>query len=731
MFLNPLMLFGIAAVSIPIAIHLLNKRKFKRVRWAAMRFVMEAVKRNQRQLQIEDLLLLALRCAIVVLLAVALARPALQAAASAGLFGRRNVTTVIIVDNSYSMGATDGVQPRFEQAKLAATEIIDSLPAGSSAAIFLAANGYEPVIPEPTFDLNLARKTIDELKLSDRSTDLLPSLRAGIEMLESRDGGELYLITDAQQLGWRQLEQARTLLKDAGRKVSTQIIFVGSPAEENVGISDLRLASGLAPVDQPLRFEAQVTNYGLQVASNVRVTLRIGDEPPSDEALIDRIPPGESRSVSLFARLRRDAPSAHHSITATLASADALQADNRRTLAVRALTSVSVLLVDGDVTADPRNSETFFLRHALQPVPPAEQQQYFIQVRTIQPVELESTRLDPYDAVILANVADVTDRTIENFAAYLRRGGRGIILFPGPQTLAWSFNDRMFKANAMLPAELGEPVGDATQDQTFVTFATDALTHPIARLWTDPASGSIASAHFYRYFPLIPDQRNRAQLPNDAGAAAIVLRFNDAQKTPAVMERDWGFGKVVLFASTADTGWNDLPVRPGLFVPLLHRTLGSIIQRQDEHLNVAVGQPFAQRVDVDLLRREARIRPAGGGEHDVVSRTIELIDGQAILRFENTGTAGAYEVTLSDDRPPMLFAAQRDPVESNLQPLTEDQIRQLAESARIVRWGDGQEFGQRLTTARTGFELWMPLALVVLLLAAAETFVAQWFSRSR
>src|SRR5690606_4000637 len=109
MFLNPFMLFGIAAVSVPIAIHLLNKRKFQRVRWAAMRFVLAAVRRNQRRLQIEDLLLLLLRCAIVALLAIALARPALQAAASGGLFGRRNVTAGIIVDNSYSMSASDGV----------------------------------------------------------------------------------------------------------------------------------------------------------------------------------------------------------------------------------------------------------------------------------------------------------------------------------------------------------------------------------------------------------------------------------------------------------------------------------------------------------------------------------------------------------------------------------------------------------------------------------------------
>src|SRR5688572_3368694 len=80
MFLNPLMLAGLGAVSIPIIIHLLNRRKFERVVWAAMRFVKLSVEKNQRRIKIEDMLLLILRCALLILLALALARPVLRAA---------------------------------------------------------------------------------------------------------------------------------------------------------------------------------------------------------------------------------------------------------------------------------------------------------------------------------------------------------------------------------------------------------------------------------------------------------------------------------------------------------------------------------------------------------------------------------------------------------------------------------------------------------------------------
>src|ERR1700710_1902513 len=100
-FLHAAMLAGFAAVGIPIIIHLLNKRKFERVVWAAMRFLQVSVDQNQRRIQVEDILLLLLRCLLIALLVLALARPALRAASS-GILGQTKVTAVIVLDNSGS-----------------------------------------------------------------------------------------------------------------------------------------------------------------------------------------------------------------------------------------------------------------------------------------------------------------------------------------------------------------------------------------------------------------------------------------------------------------------------------------------------------------------------------------------------------------------------------------------------------------------------------------------------
>ena len=135
-FLNPILLAGLGAIAVPIIIHLLNRRKFQKVVWAAMRFVKASVEQNQRRMRVEDMILLALRCLLVMLLALALARPAILSKAT-DLFGQSKVTGVIILDNSYSMGVSDGTMIRFDKARDAALEAIDSMPIGSATAVFL------------------------------------------------------------------------------------------------------------------------------------------------------------------------------------------------------------------------------------------------------------------------------------------------------------------------------------------------------------------------------------------------------------------------------------------------------------------------------------------------------------------------------------------------------------------------------------------------------------------
>src|SRR5262249_12545240 len=158
---------------------------------------------------------------------------------------------------------------------------------------------------------------------------------------------------------------------------------------------------------------------GKEEVRNTRVSLNVDGEPPSDEFSIDTLAGGATKSVTLFVRLRE---AGYHAITARLAE-DRLPADDRRTVVVRAVQEVKVLLVDGEPGNDPRDSEVFFLRNGLVPVPPDAAADYFVKTATLTAPELSQAHFDDYDAVVLANVSDFSEATLQALENYLRRGG--------------------------------------------------------------------------------------------------------------------------------------------------------------------------------------------------------------------------------------------------------------------------------------------------------------------
>jgi hypothetical protein len=731
-FLNLGALFGLAAVSIPIIIHLLNRFQVREVTWAAMRFLRESLEKNQRRLQMEDILLLLLRCLLVALLVLALSRPTWQPGNHAG--SSHQATAVLIIDNSYSMGLTNGIQTSLQRAQAAAEQILLSFPTGSSSALFFAADNVNPVIAQPTYDFNLLRARIRQARLTDRATDLSNALQLAVTTLQKDQGGgskEVYLITDGQANGWPALEQIEKQLADIGGQIAVHVVLVGDPAESNLAVTQLRLDSGLTPMNQPLRCNIEVLNGSDTEARDVRVSLIVDDQPAVDETIIDSIPAGTARNVALFAKFRTEG---YHTITAEIPH-DRLAADDQRTLAARAIREVNVLLVDGSAASTPAQADDFFVRNALVPVAPADVAQYYIKTTTITASQLATTSLEDYDAVFFLSVDQIDSPDVQTLANYVRQGG-GLVVFPGPSCNIDFYNQELGR-DGFLPARLDPVKGDTGTSHTGKSFTLQAegYDHPIAALWNDPAAGSLATSHFFAYYPLEPTPWTAPAAGESApvgGNPRVVLHFALGTDAAAV-EHTWGAGRVILFASTATTAWNDLPVHEA-FVPLMQRVLGSLVERQEEGLNLRVGQKFSYAVSNDLLNRDVSVSVPGQADPARVVGQVTLVDGQPKVQFNDTDEAGAYHVSIATDPPTLLtFAAQSDPVESNLTPLSAEQLKALGAVADVIKWTpDARDsLTPRLTSARVGYELWLPLMVAALIVATSETFLAQVFTQSK
>jgi hypothetical protein len=718
-FLNPLLLFGALTVSVPIIIHLLNNRRIKKVRWAAMQFLRVSVEKNQSKMNVEDLILLALRCLLLLLLALAFARPSIRS--GLGGIGKGSETAVIVLDNSYSMSATDGVISRFDQAKKAAEQIIDALPGGSAVGLLLVSDVVRAAIPEPTLDVNLARKLVREAELSDRATNIEAGIGAAVASARKIPGGNkrIYILTDGQANGLRQREQIATLLNDVKAEgIHARWILVGTEPQQNIAVTNLRLTSALAAVDRALRFEIGVTNTGVAEVRSIPVALSVDDATPSDQTSIDRLTPGETKTVSLTTRMQSPG---HHSVSAIIAP-DHLPADDKRTIAVRAVDDLQVLLVDGDLGAELRDTELFYVANALAPVPDPERPRYFLKTRTIPPSEFDQMKLGEFEAVILGNIPDLSAPAVTAIENYVRRGG-GLIIFPGRKTNAAWWNDRLFKQQGLLPAQLVNIAGKENAETSFTIAQKYA--HPIVELWKDPAAGTLGTARFYAAWDMTLDPKPRG----DAGPAQVIANFSTGRIAAA--ERTWGAGRVILFASTADTAWNDLPMRPA-WVPLIHRALGSIVGREDEHLNLPVGGVFQQHLPPELVGQEALVVRPGAKPEDAARQKLSLDSGQALLRVDELDRAGAYDVSVSSEPPvAMKFATQSNADESQVGVLPEAEWAGLSSASKVSRWDGTVDLRDEVARERTGSEFWYALAFVALATAVAETVLGDRFSRPR
>lgn len=729
-FLNLGALFGLAAVGIPIAIHLLNKFQVKEVKWAAMRFLQESIQKNQRRLQLEDMLLLLLRCLLVALIILALSRPTWQTGTQTS--GSHQVAAVIIIDDSYSMGLTNGIQTSLQRAQAAAEQVLAAFPTGSSSALFYAADNVQPVIAQPTFDFSLLRDRIRKTKLTDRSTDLSVALQLAVTTLQKHEGGEskeIYLITDGQAIGWPALGDLEKQLSDIRKQVAVHLILVGDPAESNLAVTDLRLESGLTPVNQPLRCSIEVTNGSDTEARDVRVSLLVDDQPAVDQTIIDSIPAGASHSVALFAKLRSEG---YHTITAQIPH-DRLPADDQRTLAVRAIREVKVLLVDGSVATSPAKADDYFVRNALTPVAPADLGQYYIKTTTINAAQLGTTSLNDYDAVFFLDVDQIDPSEVTTVTSYVQQGG-GLVVFPGP-ACNLDFYNQQFNRDGFLPAKINPYQGDVDRNHAdkFYTLQSKDYDHPIATLWNDSSAGTLTSAHFYAYYPLAPTPWKKPAPgdPEPTGGQPRVVFHLEQNQDPMAVEHTWGSGRVILFASTPTTAWNDLPVRQA-FVPLMQRVLGSLVERQEEGLNVRVGQGFSYVVGNELLHKDVSVIVPGQTDPARVVGQVTLVNGLPVVQFADTDEAGPYRVSIAGDPPNVIdFAAQSDAAESNLTPLSPDQLKSLGDVVDVIKWAPDVSLTPKLTSARVGFELWWPLMITVLVIAALETFLAQVFTQSK
>ncbi|HXG53304.1 MAG TPA: BatA domain-containing protein [candidate division Zixibacteria bacterium] len=697
-FLYPVYLFGLLAAAVPLLIHLLNRRRLKRLRFPAVRFVALSQRRVARSYRLRHWLLLALRTAAVALLALLLANPVFQI--GAGLFaGGGPLSLVVVVDNSLSMKWSGG-GAGFRRAKDAARTLLSALGEGDRAAVFsTAVSADAPLRLKSERDALL--RDLEAIELSDGSADLAAALGKAYELLAEPAGHkEIRLITDLALTGWDDFTIAA--LKQYDPAVPITILRVGgSRPPVNAAVREVR-AGGERGIGAgvPLRLEAVLANFGDGAVKDLLVQLSI-DGKAREQRLASLAPKSESTVVFQTALERAGS----HYGTLTL-KAEGLAGQTEHHFGLLAEDRLRVLLVDGEPQTSLVQSETFFLSRALHPGGDAGAS-LFVPVVTIADA-LAGTSLENYQVVVLANVATLPEAFAARLREFVRRGG-GLLIFGGEHLSADDYNARLLRVPpALLPGSIaGKKSGPETAADG---IARVEATHPALAPLADPVLlDSIRSTRVWGY----------TRLERGGGTALISL----ASGEPLLTEHRVGRGRVMFLGTSADRDWSDLPLKTA-YLPLV-QSLASYLaggRRGSVDTGIAVGEE--KRIDLPPSMVGRTIRVVGPGDREGTAEIVANRD-RAVASYRGNERAGIYRIVLPADREkppglPELYAVNSPFLESRLDPIGEAELRaKLAPvRAEVIPVESVEEGGARTDLA-------FPLLISLIATLLLEGWIAQ------
>lgn len=723
-FSNPLILWGLGAASIPVIIHLLNKRKHREMPWAAMRFLLAAIEKNRRRVRIEQWLLLAIRTLLVILIVLAMAKPVLESQGAIPLLPGQRTHWVIALDGSMSMAYAPGDTARFETAKSIAAQLVRAARQGDGVSILMIGDPPRVIIGAPAFNHAEALKELASARLPHGGTDLAASFRKIREVLDSSDipRKELVVLTDLQAATWNRAGSSadeglkESIARLTSGSVRSSVIDLGDSGDANRAVVDLRLDPPLVTPATPLTVRGTLRAFGPGAEGAIAARLIVDGRVVREESYS----PGPEGEVE-FAFPYRFESAGDHVIEVQI-DEDAQPLDDRRLVALPVREAIRVLLVDGDPRVETLKTETAFLAEAISPTaeptnpddprPPASP----IRVEIVADAQLAGTELAPYDVVALCNVARFTATEASALDAYLKQGG-GLVVFGGDQVVPENYNQLLYDGgNGLLPAELGPVVGDTGQGVDPFQFDPLGFRHPILALFYGEQPGvtaSLTNVKTVRY--------HRLTLP--AGSPArVALAFTGG--APAIVEGPRHRGRVVLVATSADTGWTAWPLHRS-YPAVMEQVMLQAASGKVDDRNVRVGRPLVQAFPPAAAGATASLSRPDGTTVDVELRSEGDI---SVLQSPDTEISG---VTMARVGPPvdqeLAFAANVDPTESNPAKLTAADLRDAVAGWPFVYDDDWRPLQDDAASLGQRGEFHRPLLWVVLALLLTESLVAWRF----
>jgi hypothetical protein len=689
-FLNAVFLTGLVAAAVPVIIHLLNRRRIRRIKFSSLEFLTDLARRRMRKINLRRILILALRTAAVVFVVMAFARPTLRAA-SFLLPGKAPKNVVICLDASYSMGVEEERGTAFTAAKHLASTIIDEAGKHDVVNLVLFSERADAQFEQGTRKKSLIRRTTGKVSLTAEATSIQRAIDEAYGLIDASDvsGGEIYVVSDFRYNADSTISGQRPGRRDA------RVFFV--PVYEhvidNVSIDNVMVPRKLLRPGEVIRVGVSVTNHSQQNPINFPLELTVDGSRKAEKVI--NLSPGASANVTFpisFAQwgTYRCKVSKNH---------DRLPVDDDRYFLLEVSKSVPVTLVRGVRRLDGRGAGRaggsglggaagfFYLEKALNPRSSGEGE---FTVTTIDEKDITAAALPGRGVVVWVNPRRLQSKRLALLERYVRRGG-GLLVFLGN-------GDRRLLQDERFRDFVGMRAATERTNQSKTGYTSFQQDHPVFAIFSEEELGLLARTRVSRYVAA------RGVTPDS------VLAYV-AGGDPALWECARGKGRILVFAAAPDLESGDIPLSP-MFLPLVHTSVSYLAsagraQRQRDNLvghQLTFDAPQSALASSQLVIRDP-------GNQPLRPVTFETPQGERRVICERPQKTGFYKL-MTDTTLVAEEVVNLDTRESNIA------VRCIPqkgfESASVVS-AEG-DFLKNLQASRRGREIF---GLFIFLAAAA------------
>lgn len=686
-FLNPAILFGLIALSIPILLHFLNLRKLKRVEFSTLAFLKELQKSKIRRIKIKQWLLLVIRSLIILFLVLAFARPTISSTYF-GATAAAKTSAVFIIDNTFSMSAIDENGSYLNQAKNKAVELLSIFQNGDEISIITVDQPERKV--SPLTNKESLKRLIDDIEISNVRRSINESIINASQLLyeSSNYNKEIFVFTDFQSNSLyndgKELSSLQNVLEPYVR--IHFIDFSGDPVN-NLSITKFDCLNQIFEKGKSIGFTAEVKNNSQSSQSSL-ISLFINGQRKSQQS----INLGEAESKTLFFETTLSDTGFVEAYVEI--DDDAIINDNRRFASFVAPATIKILL------AYDNESDAQFINLALRSAGAG-----LVSLTKISHQQFGSINPNHFDAIFLVGTRNFNSSNRLN--QYFERGGT-IIVFPGTSDANDNYPNipqiKSFFKNLNF-------VDKSNNKNELLKFGKVNIDHPLfTDLFENKEAREFESPSFIRYFNYSP-----------VTDVDIIISLNDG--APFLSYLPINKGKVFVFNSAPVLGWSDFPLR-GIFAPLMNRLMLYSASKTNKQTNLYCGNPVVLEISQKLTAQVKVDAPLNN--YYIIS--TDSLTNQNYFSFDKTFLPGSYKLSSYDKLLDFAFI-NPDPLESDAAKYDSGKINEYLElisfEGLLFIHSAKENLNKEVYETRFGTELWKYFILFALILALLEMYISK------